>query len=215
LDRFWEIGQVSLRNLDWLLFTFLWSPSPILHILFGEWCCIAPVKSFIRLGAPGEGSRGHEAPHRAVVLEFVLDGVDVVWISLLKEPLEVVYRHPCRQPAAARGGRDAPHARAAHFPAAVLIAVGHGRSPWRALLALLVTASDVVLGAVSCIIERRLVVAAWGRLLAHLCGAVYGRLVVGGVLGGDAVRLLEHAPKEVALPTLSRVLLVATGTRGR
>jgi hypothetical protein len=41
--------------------------------------------SFIRLGALGEVARGHEAPHHTVVLEFVPDGVVVVWVSLLKE----------------------------------------------------------------------------------------------------------------------------------
>jgi hypothetical protein len=46
-----------------------------------------------------------------------------------------------------------------------------------------------------CIIERWLLVTAWGRLSARLCGAVHGRLVVGGVLGGDAARLLERARK--------------------
>jgi hypothetical protein len=30
-DRFQDICQVSIRNFDWLSFTLLWSPSPILH----------------------------------------------------------------------------------------------------------------------------------------------------------------------------------------
>jgi hypothetical protein len=66
---------------------------------------------------------------------------------------------------------------------------------------------------VSCIVRRRLLVATWGCLPAHLCGAVYGRLVVGGVLGGDTAQLLERAPKEVALSTLPWGLLVATRQR--
>jgi hypothetical protein len=79
-------------------------------VLFGEWCCIVSVGSFVRLGAPGEGFRGHEALHHATVLEFVPHGVGVVWASLLKEPLKVVCRCPRQAPAAVRGGRDAPHA---------------------------------------------------------------------------------------------------------
>jgi hypothetical protein len=51
--------------------------------------------SFVRLGALGEGSRCHEALHHAAVLEFVPDAVGVIWASLLQEPLEVVYGHPC------------------------------------------------------------------------------------------------------------------------
>jgi hypothetical protein len=42
---------------------------------------------------------------------------------------------------------------------------------------------------------------------------VYGRLVVGGVLGGDVAWLLERAPKEVTLSTLPRALLAVTGQR--
>jgi hypothetical protein len=64
-------------------------------ILFGEQSHVAPIGSFVGLGTPGEASRGHEAPHHAAVLEFVPDGVCVVWTSLLKEPLEVVCGHPC------------------------------------------------------------------------------------------------------------------------
>jgi hypothetical protein len=93
-------------------------------ILFGEWCCVAPVRSFIGLGTPGEGFQGHEDLHHTAVLEFVPDGVGVVWASLLKEPLEVFCRHPHQAPTALHGGRDAPHARAAHFQTMVLIVDG-------------------------------------------------------------------------------------------
>jgi hypothetical protein len=64
-------------------------------ILFEEQCCVTPVRSFIWLGALGEGSQGHEALHHAAVLEFVPDGVGVVWASLLKEHLKVVCGRPC------------------------------------------------------------------------------------------------------------------------
>jgi hypothetical protein len=52
-----------------------------------------------------------------------------------------------------------------------------------ALLAPLPTAFDTVLGTVSGIIGRCLLVTAWGHLPTHLCGVVSGRLIVGGVLG--------------------------------
>jgi hypothetical protein len=81
-------------------------------VLFGERCCITPIRSFVRLGTPGEGSQGHEASRHAAVLEFVPDGVGIVWASLLKEPLVVVCGCPCCMPVAVCGGRDAPHARA-------------------------------------------------------------------------------------------------------
>jgi hypothetical protein len=92
-------------------------------VLFREQCCVA--RSFIRLGAPGEGSQGHEALHYETVLEFVPDRVGVVWASLLKEPLEVVCSQPRRAPTVTCGGRDVPHARATHFPATVLVVTGH------------------------------------------------------------------------------------------
>jgi hypothetical protein len=72
--------------------------SPKIHhdgVLFGEWCYIAPIGSFVGLGAPNEGSQGHEASHHTAALEFVPDGIGVVWTSLLKEPLDVVCRRPC------------------------------------------------------------------------------------------------------------------------
>jgi hypothetical protein len=92
----------------------------------------------------------------------------------------------------ARGDRGAPHARAACFLATVLIATGCGRSPYMALLALLVTAFDAIWGMVSGIVGRCLLLAAWGHLPAHLCGAVCSRLVVDGVLGGDTTQILER-----------------------
>jgi hypothetical protein len=54
----------------------------------------------------------------------------------------------------------------------------------------LVTISDVVFGVVSDIVGWCLLVTALGHLPAHLCEAVCGHPVVGGVLDGDVVRLL-------------------------
>jgi hypothetical protein len=81
------------------------------------------------------------------------------------------------------------------------------------LLALLIAISDVALGAVNCVIVWHLLVIAWGCLPACLCGAVHDRLIVGGVLGSDSLRLPKRVPKEVPLSTLSRALLAASGQR--
>jgi hypothetical protein len=66
---------------------------------------------------------------------------------------------------------------------------------------------------VSCILKRCLLVTAWGHLPTHLCKVVHGCLVMGGELGGDATRLLECAPKEVAMSALSQALFVVIGRR--
>jgi hypothetical protein len=89
----------------------------------------------------------------------------------------------------------------------------HGHGPQRALLAPLVAALDALLGVVSADVGRCLLAAAWGRFPVRLCGAVHGRLVAGGVLGGDAEQLLERASKEVTLFTLPRALLAVSGQR--
>jgi hypothetical protein len=34
LGQFWDIGKVPIRNFDWLPFTPLWPPSPVLHLPF-------------------------------------------------------------------------------------------------------------------------------------------------------------------------------------
>jgi hypothetical protein len=95
-------------------------------ILLMEWCSIAPLGSFIRLGSPGKGSRGHEAPHHGTVLEFVPDRVGMVRANLLKKPLEVIYRCPFPVPDAACGSGRMPHTRAANFLAVVVVMAGCG-----------------------------------------------------------------------------------------
>jgi hypothetical protein len=71
-----------------------------------------------------------------------------------------------------------------------VIAVGHGRSPLKALFAPLVAAFDALLGVMSGNIERCPLVVARCHLPAFLCMAKHGRLVASGALGGDAMQLL-------------------------
>jgi hypothetical protein len=136
------------------------------------------------------------------VLELVSDGVCVVWVGLLEKPIEVVRRWPHRTLVATRSGRDAPHVGATHLLVVAIIAVGHGHSPLKALFAPLVAAFDALLGAVSGDIRRRLLVAARCHLPASLCRAKHDRLIAGGALGGNAVRLLKQASKEVVMSAL-------------
>jgi hypothetical protein len=114
------------------------------------------------------------------------------------------------------GGREASHFGTARFPVAAIIVAGpitagRGHGPWRALPAPVVVAFDALFGTMSGDVGRCLPVTAQGHLPAQLYGAEHDRLVAGGVLGGDAVRLLERAFEEVTLSALPWALLAATG----
>jgi hypothetical protein len=141
----------------------------------------------------------------------VLDRVGVVRANLLKKPLEVICRCHFPAPDAARNSGGAPHTGDARFPAMVIAMASRG--PQGALSASLVVIFDVAMGAMNCIIGKRLLVATRGCLAACPCGAVHDCLVVGGVLGGDALRLPERGPKEVALTASPWALLTASGQR--
>jgi hypothetical protein len=78
---------------------------------------------------------------------------------------------------------------------------------------MLVAAFDTVLGAARDIIRRRLLIIGQGHLPTCLHRAVHDHLIVGGVLGGDVVQLLECAPKEVALSALLQTLSIVIGQR--
>jgi hypothetical protein len=108
------------------------------------------------------------------------------------------------------GGWGVPHAETAR---PTIVAIGRGRGPLKALLANLFVPFDALLGAVGGDVRWCLPVAARGCLPASLGRAKHGLLIAGGVLGGDATRLLERVPEEVAMSTLSRALHVALGQR--
>jgi hypothetical protein len=118
---------------------------------------------------------------------------------------------PYQAPVAARGGRDASHARTAHFPVAAVITASRGHSPWSVLSTSLVVTFDALLGAMSSDIGRHLPIIARGRLPAHLYGVEHDCLVASDVLGDDAAWLLKCSSEEVALFALSRALLTVTG----
>jgi hypothetical protein len=128
--------------------------------------------------------------------------VCVVWICLLKKPLEVVCRQPHRTLIVMRGSRDAPHVETACLPVVAIITASRGCSPLKALFAPLVATFDALLGVVSCDVRRRLLVAAWCHLPASLCMVKHGRLVASGALGGYVTWLLKRAPEEVVMSTL-------------
>jgi hypothetical protein len=153
----------------------------------------------------------HVFVRTVAVLELVPDGVCVVWAGLLEKPLEVVHRRPCRTLVSVHGGRDVPHAEAAHLPVVAVIVASHRHSPLKALFAPLVATFDALLSAMSGDVERCLLVATRCHLPASQCRAKHGCLVAGGALGGDAARLLKCAPEEVVMSTLSWALCVVIG----
>jgi hypothetical protein len=77
----------------------------------------------------------------------------------------------------------------------------------------LIATPDVILDAASCVIGRRLLVAARDHLPARRCWAVHDRLILDGVLGDDIARLLECAYKKAALFGLSWAPFAGTGQR--
>jgi hypothetical protein len=87
---------------------------------------IAPVQTFVELRTPGEGPRGHEAPHHATIFELVTDGVCMVWAGFLEGSLELVLGQHCLTLVTACGGRDAPHAKATCLPVVAIIMVDRG-----------------------------------------------------------------------------------------
>jgi hypothetical protein len=134
----------------------------------------------------------------------------MIWASLITEPLEVIRRWPHRALVTTCGGQDASHAGAASFPVMAIVTASHGCGPLRALHALLVATLDALLGAVSGDIGWHLIITTRGHLPACLCGAEHDCLIASGVLGGNAVWLLEHAYEDVALSALPWALLTVS-----
>jgi hypothetical protein len=96
---------------------------------------VALVGVLVEFHALSDGSRGHELFHHVAVPEFVLDGVGMVWASLLKRLLKVVCGLSCLVFAAACDSHGVHHARAACLLAVATVIVGRGYSLLKALLA--------------------------------------------------------------------------------
>jgi hypothetical protein len=170
---------------------------------------IAQARIFVELHILGEGPRGHEGPHHTAVLELVL--VCVVWAGFLEEPLEVVCRWPCLTLVAVHGSQDAPYVGAPHL--SIIAAVVVSRSPLRALLVPLFAILDALLSAVYDDVRWHLLAAAQGHLPASLGLAKHDQLVVGGVLDGDAVRLLKCVFEKVIVLDPERAPCTVLGQR--
>jgi hypothetical protein len=148
-----------------------WGVSSIGHhdcVFPGERCCITPARVSIKLRTPGEGHRGHVAPHHSVTLELVPDGVCVVWAGFLEEPLEVVCKRPHLMLVTVNGGQDMPHTGVARLPVTAVVMVGHHRGPLRVLLAPLFAALDALLSVMDSDIRWHLLTATWGHLPTSL-----------------------------------------------
>jgi hypothetical protein len=104
--------------------------APIVHhhdcIIPREGHHVALVWDLIEFHASGDGCRDHEIIHHVVVPDLVLDGVCMVWASLLEEPLKVVCGRPRLALATADGDRDTCHIEATRFLIIATIIVGHG-----------------------------------------------------------------------------------------
>jgi hypothetical protein len=120
----------------------------------------------------------------------VLDGVHVVWVGLLEESLEVVHQWPRLALQTMHSSDDTLHAGAINFLVVVIVIVDHDRNSLRALFTPLLAALGAPLGILDGIDGWHCVVATWSRLLAAWDIEKFGRLLSGGVLGGDAAQLL-------------------------
>jgi hypothetical protein len=106
----------------------------------------------------------------------------------------VVCRRSCLVLATACGNRDVPHAKAACFLVVATIIAVCGRNPLRTFLVPLLATLGIMDGDV----EWHLLAAARGHRPAAWGRAMFGCLIVGGVLGGDAVQVIGGVPKNVA-----------------
>jgi hypothetical protein len=88
------------------------------------------------------------------------------------------------------GSRDAPHASAVCLPIVTVIVVGRGCGPLRMLLEPLLAALHTLLGDVDGNVKWHPFAVAWDHLPASLGGMMFGRLVAGGIPGGEVAWLL-------------------------
>jgi hypothetical protein len=97
------------------------------HCVFsGKGWPITLVEGFVNFHASGKGPRGHETLHHVAVPKLVLNGISVVWASLLKEHHEVVCGQSRLTLAATCSSRGAHRDRAACLLAIANVITGCG-----------------------------------------------------------------------------------------
>jgi hypothetical protein len=143
-------------------------------VFSGEGRRVALVRDLIDFHASGERPRGNEILHHVVVSELVLDEVGMVWVSLLKELLEVVHGQSCLMLAAVCDSHGVRHVQVSYLLINAAIGGGCSCSLLEALLAPLVAA----LGVLDDDVRRHFPAAAFWVKLAHFAAD--------SSLGGDA-----------------------------
>jgi hypothetical protein len=125
-----HVPQATASGCSWTRVRHVAHPQWWASILYHHACilsrdghCVTLVRYPIEFDASGEGPRGHEILHHAAVPKIVLDGVSVVWESLLKVLLEVFYGRLRLVLAAAYGSHDAHHTGAARLPTIATIII--------------------------------------------------------------------------------------------
>jgi hypothetical protein len=110
------------------------------NVFFEKGHRVALVGGLVAFHTSGEGPQGHEILHHATVPELVLDGVGVVWASLLQEILKVIHGWSCLMLATTCGGRGAHHVGVVFLLVVAAIVADHVCGPLTVLLAPLLAA---------------------------------------------------------------------------
>jgi hypothetical protein len=143
---------------------------------------------FIEFHASGEGSHGHEILHHVVVAGLVLNGVSMVWVSLLEEHLKVECGWPRLVLAATYDSHDTHHTRAARLLVVATIVVDRGCGLLKTLLVPFPAAPCTLPSILDGNVRRCLLAVTWGQAkLGHLAGG--GVLVV--MLRSSSVAFLK------------------------
>jgi hypothetical protein len=158
-------------------------------LFHGEGCRASPTWVSFGLLVPGEGPRDNEIFHHATISKLVLDGVCVLQTCLLKESLKVVCRLSFLVLDTAPCGRDTLLTTVIRFLIIVVVIAGRGCNPLRTPLSSLPATLDILhcaldgdVGWCRSTVARDCFPFTWDRERT-------GRLLIGGVLGGDIEQL--------------------------
>jgi hypothetical protein len=120
----------------------------------------------------------------------------------------VVRRQPRLTLVAVHSDQDASHAGVTHLLVIVIFVVSLDRGLFRVLLAPLFATLDALLSVVDGNIGWCLLATTQGHLPASLGWPKHDRLIVGGMWGGDTVRLPEYVPEKVTMLILEWALCI-------